>query len=160
MSIPHFKLDRYGFLLGHLEPTLAREMLDDPTWTKAVFFRNPLERLVSAYEDKIARNGYTQRIFKIGSLDQRKEDRYVLSFSEFVDKIAVPKDSSNCSIPTGLSVCTDPHWKPQLMTCGLDYLLPKFDFVGNLCRKEIMLAQRSLETMANWFLPRKTVHKF
>jgi len=133
VAIPHFKLDRMGFMLGNLEPSLAMEMLNDPTWTKAVIIRNPLERLVSAYQDKIVRKSYTQKVFKIGSMDQKKEDRYVLSFSEFVDKVTTPTDpiTSSCSNPTGLSACTDPHWKPQLMMCGLDYLLPKFDFVGN-----------------------------
>jgi len=134
LSLPHFKGDRMGFMLGNLEPSRAMEMLDDPTWTKAVFFRNPLERLVSAYQDKILRKSYTQRVFKIGSMDQKKEDRYILSFPEFVERVTTPATDptkSNCSSATGLSACTDPHWRPQLMMCGLDYLLPKFDFVGN-----------------------------
>jgi hypothetical protein len=133
MALPHFKADRAGFLLGNVEISRAREMLNDPSWTKAVFFRNPLERLVSAYQDKILRKSYTQKVFNIGAMTD--ENRTVLSFSEFVDKVTTSSDTrsiiDSCTYPTGLSACTDPHWKPQLMTCGLDYLLPKFDFVGN-----------------------------
>jgi hypothetical protein len=127
MSLPHFKPDRHGFLLGNLDVSRAYELLNDPTWTKAVFFRNPFERLISAYQDKILRKAYTQKVFNIGHL--KDENRTVLSFAEFVDKVT--EKSKKCSHPTGLSTCTDPHWKPQLLMCGLDYLLPKFDFVGN-----------------------------
>ena len=119
-----------AFFLGNLEWSRAKEMLEDPSWTKAVIFRNPLERLVSAYQDKIVRKSYTQKIFGIGTMAD--ENRPVLSFSEFVDKVTNSSDpESNCTYPMGLSACTDPHWKPQLMMCGLDYFLPKFDFVGN-----------------------------
>ena len=132
LSLPHYKADLNAFLLGNLERSRAMAMLEDPSWTKAVIFRNPLERLVSAYQDKIVRKRYTQKIFKIGSLTD--ENRTVLSFSEFVDKVTSSASDgihSNCTYPHGLSACTDPHWKPQLMMCGLDYFLPKFDFVGN-----------------------------
>jgi hypothetical protein len=131
MTMPHDKLDREAFFVGNLESSRAQELFDDPTWTKAVFFRNPLERLVSAYQDKILRKGYTQSIFKIDRW--KTTNQTVLSFPQFVDKVTATNDwiPDKCSTPEGLSACTDVHWKPQLMMCGLDYLLPKFDFVGN-----------------------------
>jgi hypothetical protein len=127
-SMPHKKQDREGFFLGNLPLSRAMALLDDPTWTKAVFIRNPLERLVSAYQDKIVRRQYTQLVFNISRV---ADGNTTMSFSEFVDKVTTADTSSECSHPNGLSACTDVHWKPQMMTCGLDYLLPKFDFVGN-----------------------------
>jgi hypothetical protein len=131
LSLPHYKRDRTYFFVTSLEPSRAEQIINDPTWTKAVFIRNPLDRLLSAYMDKILGQAYTQKTFHIGNLSDPVETRPVLSFAEFVDKIANTSHSTNCTDPTGLRACTDPHWKPQLMTCGLDYLLPKFDFVGN-----------------------------
>lgn len=127
MSLPHFKPDREKFFVRSLELSRAEELFSDPSWTKAVFFRNPLERLASAYEDKVVRNGYTQKIFKIGD----KQNQTTLSFGQFVEKITATDKLSECRDPTGLSACTDPHWMPQMMMCGLNHLLPKFNFIGS-----------------------------
>lgn len=123
LSFSHFKADRHQFLLKNVGLEKAKELLSDPTWTKAVFIRDPAERLLSAYLNKIKGGGYTQKYFHIG------QPPYKLNFSEFVDLISVP--DTDCSDPRGLKTCTDPHWKPQIMTCGLDYLLPYMDFVGS-----------------------------
>jgi hypothetical protein len=112
-----------------LERLKAKTILSDPSWTKAVFFRDPAERLLSAYLDKVQGAAYTQKIFKIGSLDDK--DRPILSFPEFVDLVA-HNNTNDVADPRGLHGGTDPHWKPQMMTCGLDYLLPHFDFIGNV----------------------------
>jgi hypothetical protein len=131
LSLPHFKEDRKTFLMSTLDPSKAEELLNDPKWTKAVFFRDPFERLLSAYADKIVQHGYTQKIFKIGDLSTPKPEWPVLTFAEFVDRIADNTTDHLCSNPNGLGACTDPHWKPQVMTCGLDQLLPKFDFIAS-----------------------------
>jgi hypothetical protein len=65
LSMPHFKADREEFLLGRLSRFTATQLIQDPTWTKAVFFRDPAERLLSAYLDKIVGNGYTHKIFHL-----------------------------------------------------------------------------------------------
>ena len=123
LSLVHYKADREEFQLKNVGLEKAQELLKDPTWTKAVFFRDPAERLLSAYLNKVKGQGYTQKWFHIGQAP------YIMSFSDFVDLISVPDTS--CSDPRGLHACTDPHWKPQIMTCGLDYLLPYMDFVGD-----------------------------
>jgi Sulfotransferase family len=106
---------------------IAQDLWNDPTWTRAVFLRDPAERLLSAYLDKFVKNAYTQRIFKIGNLTDPNRPR--LTFGEFADLVAV--NNTRCAIPTGLHTCSDPHWKPQYLTCGLDVTLPLVDFVGN-----------------------------
>jgi hypothetical protein len=131
LSLPHYKEDRKTFFMSTLDPDKAQEIMNDPSWTKAVFFRNPFERLLSAYEDKIVNKAYTQKVFHIGDLSTPQSERPVLTFAEFVDRIADNTTNADCSNPNGLGSCTDPHWKPQVMTCGLDRLLPNFDFIAS-----------------------------
>ena len=113
----------------------AVELLNDPSWTKATIFRDPAERLLSAYLDKVVGSGYTQNVFKI-DLGNDANNKTTLSFEEFVDLVTLPPNFVNGSLENvpvghGLSANTDPHWRPQSMMCGLDFLLPHFDFVGN-----------------------------
>jgi hypothetical protein len=129
LSIPHWKVEREEFIVRSLPLEIAQDLWNDPTWTRAVFLRDPAERLLSAYLDKVVKNAYTQRIFKIGALTDPKETRPILSFGEFVDLLV--GNNTRCVIPTGLHTCSDPHWKPQYLTCGLDVTLPLVDFVGN-----------------------------
>lgn len=148
LSLTHFKRDRKSFLMSSLSVDKALELLQDPTWTKAVFFRDPAERLLSAYLNKILGQGYTQTVFGIG--DTNDEERYKLTFSEFVDlvtmeNITMPKD------PRGLHAFTDPHWKPQTMMCGLDNLLPQFDFVGKMSEDSIADHTRALLERVNFW---------
>ncbi|KAG7370239.1 sulfotransferase family protein [Nitzschia inconspicua] len=142
LAFPHFKTDRNEFFLGSLTIEKASELLLDPTWTKAVFFRDPAERLLSAYLDKVVNSGFTQKHFKIGITDEygKKEtttsSKKTLSFEEFVDLVTMPSNFVNGTLqdePSGHGIHghTDPHWRPQSMMCGLDFLLPNFDFVGN-----------------------------
>ena len=130
LSIPHFKQDKNQFLLGNLHMDKATELLNDPNWTKAVFLRNPYERLLSAYFNKIIGENYAYRVFKRGTKGRIATN---MTFEDFVHEISIEKEiEGKCIGPTGLNVCTDPHWKPQLLIGGLNYLLPKFDFIGNL----------------------------
>jgi hypothetical protein len=126
-SFPHRKMDREEFMVRSLPLDVAQDLWNNPSWTKAVFFRDPAERLLSAYLDKIAKEAYTQKVFRIGTLED--ESRPVLTFEEFVDLLST--NNTSCIDPSGLHTCSDPHWKPQYLTCGLDVTLPLMDFVGN-----------------------------
>jgi Sulfotransferase family len=135
LAVPHYKRDRNEFFVKSLPIEKATELLLDPSWTKAVIFRDPAERLLSAYLDKVVNNGYTQHHFQINAT-QDTTDRSILTFEEFVDLVTMlPKFVNGTLVPEppghGLHGHTDPHWRPQSMMCGLDYLLPYFDFVGN-----------------------------
>ena len=98
---PHFRGDRP--LLSALAPDRATEILNDPSWTKAVFFRDPASRLLSAYLDKfVVGNSYSTKVFHA----EKK-----LKFADFVDLVAA--GDTNRSRPTGLHFGTNPHWRPQ-----------------------------------------------
>jgi hypothetical protein len=132
---PHDKQDRFEFLLSSMTPERASELLLDPSWTKATFFRDPAERLLSSYLNKVVNEGYTETAFKIGDGGD-PNNKAMLTFEEFVGLVTMPSNFvngtlNNIPIGHGLHAKTDPHWRPQSMMCGLDFLLPHFDFVGN-----------------------------
>lgn len=69
----------------------AHDMLISENWTRAVFVRNPKERVLSAYLDKGRRNN--------ASYIKRHCNHAIQTFEEFI----------YTTIPT----CTDMHWMPQ-----------------------------------------------
>jgi hypothetical protein len=128
LGSPHNNGDRGSLLFSSLAHEKASELLLDPTWTKGTFFGDAAgKRLLSAYLDKLVREHYTKSVFKIG---------LVLTFEEFVDSVTMEPNFvndtlENIPIGHGLHAGTNPHWRPQILTCGLDNLLPHFDFVDN-----------------------------
>ena len=118
---PHFRPDK-PVLNKVATPEEATHAMNDRNFTKFVFFRDPAERLLSAYLDKFEhgsryRVGYGLRIFK----DPK------MNFSGFVERIErVNKRRSN---PDGLHPQTNPHWRPQRFMCNLEkfYLILSSD---------------------------------
>lgn len=141
-SDPHFRTDKP--LFSQLPSNEATSIINDPTWTKFVFFRDPAQRLLSAFVDKFekgARYGesYATRIFK----------RRHLNFSEFVDVIAQPKMGPvKRSDHDGLHPWTNAHWRPQRFMCNLEKFLPAYDFVGSFDKlrehTELLLRSKGL----------------
>jgi hypothetical protein len=121
--------------LQFLSEAKATELFQDPTWTKAVFIRDPAERLLSAYRDKIEKRRYTKKHFGI---DRKRDDGSdePLNFTEFVHLVTDATSMLHLEVRPrqrrGLSWYTEPHWAPQLFTCGLETTFPLYDFVGNL----------------------------
>ncbi|CAM9780420.1 unnamed protein product [Scytosiphon promiscuus] len=104
----------------------ASDILNDPSWTKAVFLRDPAERMLSCYLDKIVhRRSYSVRFFKTDG---------ILSFERFVTLTSIDAETRfKADYPgaqLGLTRRSNPHWRPQLYF-GLDKFLPYFDFVGD-----------------------------
>ncbi|KAJ8608927.1 hypothetical protein CTAYLR_005296 [Chrysophaeum taylorii] len=127
---PHFRSDKP--LFSGIDPEEATQIINDPEWTKFVFFRDPAERLLSAYIDKFekgARYGhsYSVRLYK----------RKHMNFSDFVDvvtapsKITAPRKRSDLS---GLHAWTNPHWRNQRFMCNLEKFLPAYNFVGSFSK--------------------------
>ena len=142
LSLPHFKLDREEFYMSKLPIEKAEDMLlgeeESKKWTLAMFIRNPAERLLSAYNNKVANQAFTQGFFGItngtkGTWKAKRggEKSYVLSFEEFVDLVTYNGTLSGAKDPRGVYGRVDPHWQPQWTMCGMDYLLPHINFIGN-----------------------------
>lgn len=78
-------------------------MLNDPTWTNAVFLREPTERFVSAYLDKTVNHKYRGK-------------KLSLTFEQFVENVE--------------SGWRDPHWNPQCELVDCRRIMPIMDVVG------------------------------
>ena len=100
-------------------------MWNDASWTKAIFIRDPAERVLSANLDKVVQTHETQRKPPFG---------YNVSFApEFIDSLS--SDGIRHGVNethgamTGISCMSDPHWRPQAWSsCGLSENISKFDY--------------------------------
>lgn len=81
----------------------------DDGWIKAVFLRDPVERLVSAFKSKV-QTGYYK--------DEYPKDLELEDFVGLLEK-------------NGLDESTDPHLRPQSLLCGLGETVGQYDFVGH-----------------------------
>lgn len=99
--------------LFHYRPEKALEMLTSTNkgWSRVIFVRDPLERMLSAYLDKGKRKSgrYLDKHCK------RHQEDY--SFEEFVDIV-----TSSCK--------HDPHWAPQIQRIDRPFW-QHINFVGN-----------------------------
>ena len=119
----------------------ANEMMTSDDWTRAIFVRNPDERVLSAFLDKaVYSQGYYLRMrccdkFGPGSDEydallqcatgvkqytkpapgQEESTTPILTFEQFLSKI-LPK-------------CSDPHWEPQAIRMAPKYW-QKMNFIG------------------------------
>jgi hypothetical protein len=125
-SIPYCKLDAQQFRFDGLTPNVQEEIWKDASWTKAIFIRNPAERLLSAYLDKVqTHEGQLNPPFG-----------YNISFPEFINILSVKEIRHGVNethgAMTGLTWYSDPHWRPQAWSCGLSENITKFDYIGSL----------------------------
>ncbi|KAL7521008.1 hypothetical protein ACHAWX_005702 [Stephanocyclus meneghinianus] len=149
-AFPHAKPDIKLMRFDRLEEKSQMKILNDPEWKFAVFLRNPAERLLSAYLDKV--NGK--------SLRDRDHFKFIYNmthtptFDQFVKAIAKNRTDFELGSKTreklwGVDWLTDPHWRPQSYSCGLSEFLPRFSFVGSLDRIEEQ-ARALLQEVGLW----------
>lgn len=113
-AIPHDPRKNSLKYLYHYPPSQAMEMIfGNGGWTKAIFIRDPLERLLSAYLDKGIRKGGAY-VIKHCSVPSKQQQ---LSFAEFIEII-----KSSCA--------NDPHWRPQSDRIDQPVLWEYINFVG------------------------------
>ena len=98
-------------------------MMNSPDWTRAIFLREPKERLLSAYLDKAVKHDYVKKRC-------RRQPR---DFKDFVSLA---------------STCNDPHWGPQTATIA-DKFWSKMNFIGRLSHKEKDM-ERLLRRVGLW----------
>jgi hypothetical protein len=120
-SLPYFKKDTTPFYFDQLIPRTQIFMWN--TYTKAILIRDPAERLLSAYLDKVANNTGKNSPFGPN-----------VTFTEFVDILSTPNITKgpNHRINPGLTFFSDPHWRPQAWSCGLSEHIQNFDYIGTL----------------------------
>ena len=104
--------------LGHYPPRLQIEFMTSADWTRAIFVRDPLERLLSAYLDK----GLKHKDYILRNCCQHN-----MRNQPYQQQCKVLKEISNnhTSLPkmeeftfekfvkTYMKQCKDPHWLPQ-----------------------------------------------
>jgi len=110
--------------LYHYSVADALTILTHPSWTRAIFVRDPKERTLSAFLDKAARkNGkYVNRhcCNERNSTCGKEANASFLGFLRVVEE--------RC--------CCDPHWKPQTKRVDKAFM-PFINFVGHFDRIQI-----------------------
>eukprot|EP00968_Pinguiococcus_pyrenoidosus_P008236 scaffold576_cov260-Pinguiococcus_pyrenoidosus.AAC.100 len=121
--------------LKHYGATRAMEMMTDPSWKKVVILREPLERLLSGFLDKIhqAEDSKAQLGLYSKALHNVPVERFTkMEFREFVHRLHVALNAGEF----------DQHWSVQSEDCGLDFWGPVYDLalfmVHSGCDKEAM----------------------
>jgi len=105
---------RWGYEKKDLEHILA-----DPTWHKAVFYREPLERFLSAYKSKCEEHD--------GDGRRHCEQQF--------GKFPVEFKEAAASLANSTAVAKNRHFVPQARFCGgLDHTLQYYDTVERLER--------------------------
>jgi Sulfotransferase family len=94
----------------------ASKMMMDPEWTRAIFVRDPKERFVSAYFDKVMEN-----------------DHYVVDnccpFTRTCTNTAKQAIENFLEI---IKFCEDAHWKPLSKRIEEEKYWPYINFVGHM----------------------------
>jgi len=159
--LPHAPMRNGLQYLYDYPPAVADRMLIDPAWTRAIFIRDPRQRLLSAYLDKGTQNQYMQfhccphserrwaddpelyrRVLRCDKREkhlgpegsQRSRGSELVGFRDFVRHV-VPK-------------CRDPHWDPLADRIDSKYL-PIINFAGDMGNMGAD-AQSLLERIGAW----------
>lgn len=168
LSLPHYKTDAGLFAFDRLNEETQRQIWESEEWTWAAFIRNPVERLLSGFLDKISpkanQNDNTTNCLRfwfdsfnitVENMTTALEEEFgtslykekdLLTFAErkqlfekFVDTLSKPSNRTTCKVDTnrescmnGLGWCTDPHFRPQVYSCGMSERLDRFQFIGSI----------------------------
>jgi hypothetical protein len=126
------RLMRFDLMRQETQPSILHDTNNE--WIKAVFLRDPAERLLSSYLDKVqdtVRKRTLPRLKASSKVLQQKLRIVLLVRRKYPHK-------------GGLAWCSDPHWRPQVWSCGLWELLPHFEFVGTMADHQVDKATKAL----------------
>mmetsp|Transcript_20456 Transcript_20456/g.56747 ORF Transcript_20456/g.56747 Transcript_20456/m.56747 type:complete len:468 (+) Transcript_20456:118-1521(+) len=98
---------------------VARRIMMDAKWTKAVFVRDPMERLLSGFLDKCREPVGTRYDIHCPFAGE-------VSFGTFMRYIFGQAARHSLG-----AMAMDEHWRPQHMVCDLRSWLPYYQFQGN-----------------------------
>ena len=115
-----------------LDTDTCNRIMNDPSYRKVVFFRDPVDRFLSCYLDKFKRQHYST-IF-----GQKKGTTTFDELLSFVDTDGFP--------PYGVGPGVNYHYQAQVLTSNLFKFLPLFDFIGwgNNAHTKLMLEKYGL----------------
>ena len=91
-------------------------IMNDPSFKKVIFFRDPMERLLSCFLDKFLRLNFSQFF---------GQEQGKTTFSELVEYI-----SRSGPPPYGVGPGVDYHYRAQILISHIFKFLPLFDFIG------------------------------
>jgi hypothetical protein len=147
--LPHVPGINGLYYLYHYTPADADYMLTDPSWTRAVFVRDPIERILSAYLDKaMDQNGvYLQNhccpvAVKL-ALQKKTEGHtayHLLSCQKHLAQQRNPVKTNfgkqalvsfDDFVQKVMPICSDPHWRSQKQRMGPLYW-DHINFVGHM----------------------------
>lgn len=135
---PHYRPDRP--FLRKLGLESARDILNDPSWTKAVVLRDPAERLLSAYLNKfVYTKSYAADLF-------RPNGRH-MKFAEFLSWVLSP--NADPDRPHGLHAGTDPHWRPQRLVGPIERFSSALQEIGDFTSVRAWI-ERVLRRVGAW----------
>jgi len=103
--------------LFHYNLKAASQMISSPEWTRAIFLRDPKERILSAYLSKVKYSNHYEHICCRAFKDKEKDDcvEKANTFESFIKNVT--------------DECDDVHWRPQKNYVGSKYW-PRINFVG------------------------------
>lgn len=118
-SLPHYKLDTDFFRFDKLSASIQEEIWLSEDWTWSVFLRDPAERLLSAYLDKVTKQSTQDKILNALGMNLTQG----FTFEDFVERLGAEFDKGGCktmaeknnktvsalSGVTGLNWCSDPR---------------------------------------------------
>jgi hypothetical protein len=127
------------YMMSSYTVAQATQLMNDPTYTRAIFVRDPKERFLSAYLDKGLQTEYAERHCCKGKRNKKSRrelcTKQLQTFSGFVN---VTRS------------CHDPHWLPQSTTGRLEpKYVPLLNFVGHL-ETAFEDAKRLLQHVGAW----------
>lgn len=116
--------------LTDYSPSEAHKILNDPSYFKFAFVRDPYLRLLSCYMDKFRNQdvNYTNSEYRAFLASA-----FTWPYARSIDPVTAPRPSFRTFVNT--IIRHDPahmnhHWKPQTLLCGFG-LMP-YDFVGRM----------------------------
>ena len=135
-------------------PQVADSIMTDPSWTRAIFLRNPKERLLSAYLDKASQNAYVQyhccehagkELYqKLDCAHPREHHGPAASQADTEEPLLSFRDFLTLLVPA----CEDPHWEPQADRIDEKYW-QHINFVGHMDSVE-RDTKKLLERIGAW----------
>ncbi|KAG7347992.1 sulfotransferase family protein [Nitzschia inconspicua] len=141
--------------LGRYKQSQQYEFMTSPNWTRAVFVRDPLQRLLSAFLDKAYSEEWYIRRHCCGNAQVKarnvnnsifQRQCQVLGQSK---KLPTPKTFPFANFVNGFMMqCSDPHWNPQAIRIR-PRNWKRITFVGYFDTLQ-QDARRLLETIGAW----------